>query len=64
MGQSMVSCKYKKKLLKINNTDYFLIYIKKDTEKIDLHVIPTWAMGYTGKGIVVSVLDDGKYFIF
>lgn len=31
----------------------------KDTEKLDLHVIPTWAMGYTGKGIVVSVLDDG-----
>lgn len=27
--------------------------------KLDLHVIPVWNKGITGKGIVVSVLDDG-----
>ena len=27
--------------------------------KLDLHVIPAWAMGYSGKGVVVTVLDDG-----
>jgi hypothetical protein len=29
-------------------------------EKLDLHVVPAWALGYTGKGVVVTVLDDGK----
>lgn len=32
---------------------------KKSWPKLDLHVIPAWALGYTGKGIVVTVLDDG-----
>lgn len=27
--------------------------------KLDLRVIPVWAMGITGKGVVVSVIDDG-----
>ncbi|XP_053557480.1 neuroendocrine convertase 1 [Bombina bombina] len=27
--------------------------------KLDLHVIPVWRKGITGKGIVVTVLDDG-----
>ncbi|KAM8960794.1 neuroendocrine convertase 1 [Pelodytes ibericus] len=27
--------------------------------KLDLHVIPVWKKGITGKGIVVTVLDDG-----
>jgi len=22
--------------------------------------VPAWALGYTGKGVVVTVLDDGK----
>lgn len=26
---------------------------------IDINVLPVWAKGYSGKGIVVSVLDDG-----
>lgn len=37
-----------------------VLTIKKDTDKLDLHILQTWGMGYTGKGIVVSVLDDGK----
>ncbi len=32
----------------------------ENTDKLDLHVIPVWRMGITGKGVVVSVLDDGK----
>ncbi|XP_078620006.1 neuroendocrine convertase 1-like [Branchiostoma floridae x Branchiostoma japonicum] len=27
--------------------------------KLDLHVLPVWRKGITGKGIVVAVLDDG-----
>ena len=27
--------------------------------KLDLHVIPVWNIGITGKGVVVTVLDDG-----
>lgn len=27
--------------------------------KLDLHVIPVWKKGITGKGIVITVLDDG-----
>lgn len=27
--------------------------------KIDLGVLPVWQKGYTGKGVVVSILDDG-----
>lgn len=30
--------------------------------KLDLHVLPVWARGITGKGIVVCVLDDGRKF--
>ena len=26
----------------------------------DLNVIPVWMQGITGKGVVVSVVDDGK----
>uniref|UniRef100_A0A8C5CXR3 Neuroendocrine convertase 1 n=1 Tax=Gadus morhua TaxID=8049 RepID=A0A8C5CXR3_GADMO len=27
--------------------------------KLDLHVIPVWRQGITGKGVVITVLDDG-----
>nr|XP_056704983.1 neuroendocrine convertase 1 [Euleptes europaea] len=27
--------------------------------KLDLHVIPVWQKGLTGKGVVITVLDDG-----
>jgi len=29
--------------------------------KLDLHVIPVWAKNFTGAGVVVTVLDDGKH---
>ena len=27
---------------------------------VDLNVLGAWQQGYNGKGVVVSVLDDGK----
>ncbi|XP_072004515.1 furin isoform X2 [Engystomops pustulosus] len=30
-----------------------------DVNRHDLHVKEAWAQGYTGKGVVVSILDDG-----
>ncbi|XP_060062546.1 neuroendocrine convertase 1-like [Ylistrum balloti] len=27
--------------------------------KYDLHIIPVWNQGFTGKGVVITVLDDG-----
>lgn len=32
---------------------------KRSVERLDLHVVPAWALGYTGKGVIVTVLDDG-----
>lgn len=32
---------------------------KRSLSRLDLHVVPAWAMGYTGKNIIVTVLDDG-----
>lgn len=32
-----------------------------DTPKLDLHVVPVWAKNITGKGVVVTVLDDGEF---
>ena len=29
--------------------------------RMDLGVVPVWARGITGKGVVVTVLDDGTY---
>ena len=28
---------------------------------MDLNVLPAWIQGYTGRGVVVSVVDDGIY---
>ena len=27
---------------------------------LDLNVVPAWIQGYTGKGVVVSIVDDGR----
>uniref|UniRef100_A0A914V516 P/Homo B domain-containing protein n=1 Tax=Plectus sambesii TaxID=2011161 RepID=A0A914V516_9BILA len=31
----------------------------RDLPKLDMHVVGAWKRGYTGKGVVVSILDDG-----
>ena len=28
---------------------------------MDVHVLPVWNQGITGKGVVVTILDDGKF---
>ena len=30
---------------------------------MDLNVLPAWIQGYTGKGVVVSIVDDGVLYI-
>lgn len=30
-----------------------------DLPKLDLHVIPVWAKNITGRGVVVTIIDDG-----
>ena len=27
---------------------------------LDIKVLPAWIQGYTGRGVVVSIVDDGK----
>lgn len=27
---------------------------------LDLNVVPAWIQGYTGRGVVVSIVDDGR----
>ena len=34
---------------------------QKGPTKFDLNVVPAWIQGYTGKGVVVSVVDEGVY---
>jgi hypothetical protein len=34
---------------------------KRKDQDLDIHVIPVWNQGITGKGVVVTILDDGKY---
>ena len=29
----------------------------------DINVVPAWMQGFTGKGVVVAVVDDGKAII-
>ena len=33
---------------------------KRNALDLDINVIPIWNQGITGKGVVVSILDDGR----
>lgn len=33
---------------------------KRVEQDLDIHVLPVWNQGITGKGVVVTILDDGK----
>ena len=63
MGRRMVSGESTHPLIFLSLTSS----LQKDTRpptssllpKLDLHVLPAWAAGYTGKGIKISILDDG-----
>lgn len=37
----------------------FLFYSQNRGNGLDMNVIPAWKEGITGKGIVVTILDDG-----
>lgn len=40
---------------------YLIFFFKNGGAKdgLDMNVMPAWQRGYTGKGVVVSILDDG-----
>ena len=40
---------------------YLYIFFQNGGAKdgLDMNVAPAWQKGYTGKGVVVSILDDG-----
>lgn len=43
-------------------TNQWYLRDKRNVEalpKLDLHVIPAWGMGFSGKGVKITVLDDG-----
>ncbi|XP_033633885.1 furin-1-like isoform X2 [Asterias rubens] len=42
----------------LNDPKWPLWYLKRQPG-LDMNVIPAWEKGYTGKGVVVSILDDG-----
>ena len=53
----------------VHNSELLLLYVHKmqlNTGQTrgpagrDLNVVPAWMQGITGKGVVVSVVDDGK----
>lgn len=43
----------------ISDFSTIIFIFQYDAGRHDLHVKEAWAQGYTGKGIVVSILDDG-----
>jgi len=36
-----------------------ILWLQNRGNGLDMNVIPAWNNGYTGRGIVVSILDDG-----
>lgn len=40
-------------------TKHFLFQFQHRGNGLDMNVIPAWKEGITGKGIVVTILDDG-----
>jgi len=35
------------------------MWLQNRASGLDMNVIPAWNNGYTGRGVVVSILDDG-----
>ncbi|OCT89695.1 furin-1-like [Xenopus laevis] len=59
--EQQVAKKRKKRDIFIDPTDpkFMQQWYLLDTNRHDLHVKEAWEQGFTGKGIVVSILDDG-----
>lgn len=34
------------------------------TPGLDLNVAEAWQLGYTGKGVVIAIMDDGECCVF
>ena len=39
-----------------------MLFCLQNRNNHDMNVRPVWDQGITGKGVVVSILDDGKLF--
>jgi len=53
--------KYRKKFSKSN---FFFIFKENEGQlntpaNHDINVIPAWLAGYSGKGVIISIIDDG-----
>ena len=52
-------------LLPFKITGFDISCLQKNTDKVfhdyDHNVLPVWQKGITGKGVVVTILDDGKH---
>lgn len=63
MAIALVSCKSKVHILldDVCETKYILTNfpIQNRGNGLDMNVIPAWREGITGKGVVVTILDDG-----
>ena len=36
------------------------LYIQNRHNVLDMRIVKAWEKGYTGKGVIISCLDDGK----
>ena len=39
--------------------EYLFWFVQNRGVGLDMNVMPAWQRGYTGKGVVISILDDG-----
>lgn len=37
----------------------FYYFLQNRGGGLDMNILPAWRRGYTGRGVVVSILDDG-----
>lgn len=51
----LLGCEFNWKLINV----FFLLQNGGAKDGLDMNVAPAWQKGYTGKGVVVSILDDG-----
>lgn len=55
-----------RKLFSSKSSQSYRIIPKQDDKRadqdLDVHVLPVWNQGITGKGVVVTILDDGEPF--
>ena len=56
---------YKQPIANMNMNNFslpvFLFQVRSngDRRMLDMNLLPAWKQGYTGRGVVVTILDDG-----